>query len=306
MRANPRMTVAIVVLMMVLHVPELIAGAQAPAIRESMVVTTQWVADHLKDADLVLLHVGDKKDYDAAHLPGARFLPREAFVAKDAESNLTLQLPPVATLVERLGALGVSDTSRVVLYFGTDWVSPTARAWLTLDYLGIGDRASIMDGGLPAWQAEHRPVTSEVVTPRAGKLTPRPRSEVVADLGYVRAHLDDAGTIVVDSRTPEFFSGDKPGMMPRAGRIPGAKNIPFSDLVAADNKLKDPAALRAIFREQGITAGKAVVTYCHIGQQASLDYFVARYLGFPTRLYDGSFEEWSRHTELPVATGAGK
>lgn len=280
-----------------------IAGAQAPAARGSMVVTTEWVAQHLKDRDLVLLHVGEKKDYDAAHLPGAQFLPRESFGIRDSDSNLTLQLPPVPALVERLGALGVSDTSRVVLYFGTDWVTPTARAYVTFDYLGLGDRTSIMDGGLPAWQAEHRPVTADVVPPRAGRFTPRPRSDVIVNLAQVRDHLRAPGTIIVDSRTPEFFSGEKPGSMPRAGRIPGARNIPFSSLVTDGNKLKDAASLRAIFGEQGAAGGKSLITYCHIGQQASLDYFVAKYLGFRVRLYDGSFEEWSRHAELPVETG---
>ncbi len=151
-----------------------ISRAHATPARDGMVVTTEWVAQHLKDADLVLLHVGEKQDYDAAHLPGAQFLPREAFGIRDAESNLTLQVPPVPALVERLGALGVSDTTRVVLYFGTDWVTPTARAYVTFDYLGLGDRTSIMDGGLPAWQAEHRPVTADVVPPRAGRFTPVP------------------------------------------------------------------------------------------------------------------------------------
>ncbi len=279
------------------------ALAQPPRVRDTMVVTTAWVAQHLKDADLVLLQIGEKKDYDAAHVPGAQFLPREAFAMRDASANLTLQLPPVDTLVERFAALGVSDTSHVVLYFATDWVTPAARAWMTLDYLGLGDRASIMDGGLPAWQAEQRPVTADVRAPSAGRITPHPRADVIADLAFVQSHLRDPGTVVIDSRDPEFFAGEKPGMMPRAGRIPGARSVPFSSLVTDDNKLKDPAALRALLRDQGVTEGKSLVTYCHIGQQASLDYFVARYLGYPVRLYDGSFEEWSRHTELPVATG---
>jgi thiosulfate/3-mercaptopyruvate sulfurtransferase len=276
------------------------AGTQT---RGSMVVTTGWVAQHLEDADLVLLHVGDRKDFDAAHLPGAQFLPREVFGVRDTDTDLSLQVPALDSLVRQLAALGVSSTSRVILYFGTDWVSPTARAWVTFDYLGLGDRTSIMDGGLPAWRAEQRPVTTDVVAPRAGRLAPHPRPDVIADLAFVRSKLGAADTVIVDSRTPEFFSGEKPGMMPRAGRIPGARNIPFSSLVTDDNKLRDAAALGALLGAQGVTPGKSVITYCHIGQQASLDYFVARYLGFPVRLYDGSFEEWSRRTELPVATG---
>jgi thiosulfate/3-mercaptopyruvate sulfurtransferase len=279
------------------------ASAPAPTVRSSMVVTVEWVAQHLNDPNLVLLHVGQKDDFDAAHLPGAQFLPREAFGVRDVEMNLTLQLPPVATLVERLEALGVSNTSRVVLYFGTDWVTPTARAWLTFDYLGLGDRASILDGGLPAWKNAGRPVTTEVRDPRRGHLTPDVRPDVVADLAYVRAHLSSKEVTIVDCRLPRFYSGEDAGSMPRGGHVPGARNVPFDSLVRDDNRLKDVETLRQIMNAAGVGSGQRVVTYCHIGQQASLGYFVAKYLGYPVRLYDGSFEEWSRHTDLPVETG---
>jgi thiosulfate/3-mercaptopyruvate sulfurtransferase len=296
-------TYAVAAVVAIAALSEVEVRAQAAPVHGSALVTTEWVAQHLKDPDLVLLQVGEQKDYDAAHLPGARFLPREAIGVRDGAENLTLQLPPVSSLVGALAALGVSDSSRVVLYFGTNWVTPTARAYVTLDYLGLGDRTSIMDGGLPAWQAERRPVTTEVAAPRAGHLTARPRADVIADLAYVRSHLEDPRTIIVDSRTPEFYTGEQAGSMPRGGHIPGARNVPFSSLVTDDNKLKDPAELRALLSAQGVTAGTSVVTYCHIGQQASLGYFVAKSLGFTVRLYDGSFEEWSRHAELPVTTG---
>jgi thiosulfate/3-mercaptopyruvate sulfurtransferase len=275
----------------------------AGPVRSSMVVTTAWVSDHLRDPGLVLLHVGEKKDYDEGHLPGAQWFPREAFGVRDADSGLTLQLPPATALVARLESLGVSDTSRVVLYFGTDWVTPTARAYFTLDYLGLGDRTSIMDGGLPAWRAEHRAVTTDVVAPPRGRLIPHLRPELVASLDEIRATIGKSATALIDSRLPRFFDGTDPGSMPRAGHIPGARNLPFSTLIDADNRLKDVESLRRLYSDAGADGSRPVVTYCHIGQQASLGYFVARYLGFSARLYDGSFEEWSRLKELPVATG---
>jgi thiosulfate/3-mercaptopyruvate sulfurtransferase len=276
------------------------SAAPAEAVRGSMVVTPAWVADHLRDPDLVLLQVGEKKDFDAGHLPGARFVTLDTISVRDTVKDLTLQLPPVATLVDRLEALGISDTSRIVIYFATNWVTPTTRVYFTLDYLGLGDRTSIMDGGLPAWRNEHRPVTTDSAEPPKGRLTPHPRAEVVADLDYVKANFRSAGTVVVDARALRFYEGRDPGSMPRAGRIPGARNIPFSSLVTDNNMLKDADTLRGLFVSAGAGTGKTVVTYCHIGQQASLAYFVARYLGYPARLYDGSFEEWSHHPELPV------
>jgi len=253
--------------------------------------------------------VGDRKDFDAAHLPGARFLDREAISAPRTDDSLTLELPPVSTLVDRLEALGISNGSRIVVYFGTDWLTPTARAYFTLDYVGLGDRTSILDGGMPAWTAEGRPVTKDVTESPRGKITPRPRPEIVADAEFVKANLRNSSVVVVDSRLLQFYDGSDKGMMPRAGRIPGAKSIPFSSLAEDNGRLKDRDTLKQLFARAGATDGSTVVTYCHVGQQASLGYFVARYLGYSAKLYDGSFQDWSRRTDLPVESGppaAGK
>lgn len=276
------------------------ATCDSPA---TMLVTPAWLAAHLHDPAIVLLHVGDRKDFDEAHLPGARFLGREAISRPRTDGSLSLELPAVETLVERLEALGISDDSRIVLYFGTDWVTPATRAWFTLDYLGLGDRTSILDGGMPAWVAEGHPVTKEATQPPRGRITARPRPEIVADAGFVKAHLQDRSVVMVDSRLAQFYDGSEKGMMPRAGRIPGARSIPFSALVGEDNRLKDEGALKSLFSGAGIADGNTVVTYCHIGQQASLGYFVARYLGYAAKLYDGSFEEWSKGPDLPVEGG---
>ncbi|HKP38211.1 MAG TPA: sulfurtransferase [Pyrinomonadaceae bacterium] len=270
------------------------------AVRDSMIVSTDWLAKHLNDKALVLLHVGDKKEYDAAHLPGAQFI-QLSDISKPRGQGLILELPSVDQLKATFEKFGVTDKSRIVVYFGKDWVSPTARVYFTLDYLGLGDRTSILDGGMPAWQAEHRQVTTEVSAPKIGSFTPRAKTGLVVDSAWVGANLNKPGVAILDARASKFYTGEEAGQMPRAGHVPGAKNIPFSSLVQdATNKFKSPEALRQLFTTEGVKPRDSVATYCHIGQQASLLYFVARYLGYDAHLYDGSFDDWSRRPELPV------
>ena len=267
--------------------------------REPWLVSAAWLAEHLNDPGLVLLHVGPPAEYDAAHIPGAAYVIYAELSTPRGE-GLTLQLPPVEQLRAAFEKLGVSDRSRIVIYFGKDWATPTARVFFTLDALGLAARASILDGGMPAWQAAGGAVTTEVKTPARGSFTPQPRPEVVADLDWVSAHVNDSSVAIVDARNSQFYDGSEPGNMPRAGHIPGALSIPFPTLLEESGKFKDAAALKEVFLAAGVKPGALVVTYCHIGQQASLAYFVARMLGYDARVYDGSFEEWSRRPELPV------
>jgi thiosulfate/3-mercaptopyruvate sulfurtransferase len=268
-------------------------------VRDSQIVSTEWLASHLKDDSLVLLQVGEKEEYTAAHIPGAQFISLTD-ISTPRGAGLALELPAVDQLKTTFEKLGVSNKSRIVIYFSKDWVTPTARVFLTLDYLGLGDRTSILDGGLPAWRAEGRPVTSEVHAATPGRLVPHTRQELVVDAAWVNANLHKPGVMVLDARAPKFYTGEEVRLT-RGGHIPGAKNIPFSSLVEdSNNKFKSVEMLRQLFNAAGVKKGDSVTTYCHIGQQASLLYFVARYLGYDTHLYDGSFEDWSQRRELPV------
>lgn len=264
----------------------------------SMLVSTSWLAGHLGDRSVVIINIGPRASYDAGHIAGARFLEMSNIAASG--QPLTLELPPVEKLKSSFEELGVSDDSRVVICFLANYVSPATRVFFTLDYLGLGKQTSLLDGGLEAWRSEGRTITTDTPAIKPGRITPYPRPELVVDAAWVSANLGKPKVAIVDARAPEFYTGASAGRMPRAGHIPSAVNVPFSSLADDANKLKDSATLKKLFEEAGINPGKEVVSYCHIGQQATLIYFVAKYLGYDARLYDGSFEDWSRRSELPV------
>jgi thiosulfate/3-mercaptopyruvate sulfurtransferase len=281
-------------------VSTILAQAQSLKVNENMIVNTDWLAKHLNDDSLVLLQVGEKDEYTAAHIPRAQFI-QIADISTPRGQGLTLELPAIDQLKAAFEKFGVSDNSRIIIYFGKDWVTPTARVFMTLDYLGFGDRTSILDGGFPAWRAESRPVTSEIVEAKKGRFTPHPHNKLIVDAAWVKENLSKSNVRILDARAPQFYSGAEKGRMPRGGHIPHAHNIPFSSLVEdANNKFKSVTALKDLFDQADVKPKSTVATYCHIGQQASLLYFVARYLGYEAHVYDGSFEEWSNRAELPV------
>lgn len=245
-----------------------VSTAEETKARLSLLVSTEWVGKHLKDDSLVLLHVGEKDEYLAGHIPGAQFI-QTSDISTPRGQGLTLELPPVDLLKATFEKFGVTDKSRIVVYFGKDWLTPTARVFMTLDYLGLGDRTSILDGGLPAWRAEGRPVTAELREPKRGTFTPRPKTKLVVDAAWVSANLNKPGVAILDARLAQFYTGAEAGRMPRAGHIPSARSIPFSSLVEDSNKFKSVEALRGLFTAAGVKQRDTVATYCHIGQQAS-------------------------------------
>ena len=270
--------------------------AQGPTL-ESPVVSTQWLADHLNDPNLVVIHLaGMRRDYTNGHIPGARFL----WFNDVAPSNpdLNTELPTVAKLDSVFESLGVSDNSRVVIYGQT--VSPlVARVYMTLEYLGAGDRAAMLDGGLTVWKVEGRAVSTEAPKIARGKFTPRVHADAVVDANFVKANITTPGIRILDARTPNFYSGEGGGG-PRPGHVEGAKNIPFTTLTDSTGKLKDRATIAAMFTAAGVQPTDRVVTYCHVGQQASLLFLAARYAGLKASLYDGSFEDWSSRDDTPI------
>jgi thiosulfate/3-mercaptopyruvate sulfurtransferase len=281
---------------------------------DDFVVSTAWLAEHLRDPNLVLLEVGPKESYHAGHIPGAQFANFHSWMAphrmdmdmhKEETSSgphpLNLELPPQARLDSAIDAAGISSNSIIVVYFGKDWVTPSARLFLTLDYAGLRGHVFYLDGGIRAWQAEGKPVTTEVPIVRSGTFKSSPRSDVVVTASWVNGHLHDPHVRIVDARDSQFYTDSVDNHMPRGGHIAGAASIPYESVTDTTVfKLKDKAELAQMFASAGIVPGSTVVSYCHIGQQGSLLYLVARYLGYDARLYDGSFEDWSAHPELPI------
>lgn len=292
--------------MLLLTVAMLAASPPAPRAAEPLLVTTSWLAEHLTDRGLIIFHIGDQASrpvYDAAHIPGAQFLgPLTEFSTPRVQGALTLELPSAETLDSIFEAKGISNDSRVVLYWAQEYYSPTSRALFTLEYAGLAGRVSILDGGLEAWQKEGRPVTTEVPTVAKGNFTVHLNPALVANAEYVKAHLDDRKVRIVDARDTVFYQGT--GRNPQSnGHIPGAAHIFFGTMVDSSRMLA-PVVLKREFTAAGITEGQTVVTYCHIGQQATLVWFAARLLGYDAKLYDGSFQDWTRHTDYPIVNPA--
>jgi thiosulfate/3-mercaptopyruvate sulfurtransferase len=276
------------------------AFSQTP--REELVVSTAWLAQHLNDPNLVLLHVGEKEGYDAQHISGARYVAARELARPAVDGMLTLEMPPPEELREKLQALGISDNSRVVVYYGKDWVSPATRVIFTLDYAGL-DHVGLLNGGMPAWVRDGHPVTAESAPTRVGTLKPLSVRPLIVDADFVRDHLTTPGFAIVDARDPELYDGTKTGGSKerphKTGHIAGALSVPFSSLTNDDLTLHTDVELMAAFEKAGVKPGDTVVTYCHIGQQATATLFAARLLGKRVLLYDGSFEDWSRR-DLPV------
>ena len=280
--------------------------AAGPKVRSEMLVTTDWLAKHINDRDVFVIHVAtERKHFDDGHIPGARFLSsKEILTTRNGVAN---ELPAVADLQKVFEQLGVGDTGRIVLY-GENSGLLAARVYFTLDYLGHGDRAALLDGGIEKWKAEKLLVETQPVKTEPVKFTPRPRPQIVAkldamrDLSWVAANIPDADVTIVDARPEEQYAGNQ---TQRTGHIPGAANIYWlTHLLSRENPtMKPPSELSKIYEAAGLKSSQKAVTYCNTGMQASHTYFTLKYLGYDVMMYDGSFSEWSSTEGAQVVKG---
>jgi thiosulfate/3-mercaptopyruvate sulfurtransferase len=264
-----------------------------------LLVDAQWLQQHQKDKNLIVLHAAIRADeYDAGHIPNARLLLWGDYV-RDGDGE-TSELPSVAKLKATFEAVGVSDNSTVVVY-GDPLAA--ARAFMTLEYLGHRD-VRLLDGGLVAWKAAGLPVSTERFRAAPGKITPRVKSFVV-DADWVNANRAKPHLVLIDARPAnEFTGGETHNGMHKGGHIPGAQNIYWMRFLKSREEpyLLPEAEVRGLFERAGAAKDKTVVVYCMIGMRASYSYFVSRYLGYETKFYDGSWVDWSSRN-LPTVSG---
>ncbi|SFK95958.1 3-mercaptopyruvate sulfurtransferase [Shimia haliotis] len=274
-------------------------------------VSTEWLAAHLKDPDLRILDASwylpamgrdPKAEFAEAHIPGARFFDIDD--VSDARSEMPHMAPPVEKFMSRLRAMGVGDGHQVVVYDGHGIFS-AARVWWLFRLMGQMDIA-VLDGGLPKWIKEGRDTDDLPPMIRDRHMTVRRQNQMVRDVTQV-AHAAKLGDHeILDARGGERFRGEAPepraGL--RAGHIPGSKNIPFTTVLNADGTMKSPDDLRAVFEAAGVDLGKPAITTCGSGVTAAiLSLAMERFGKSDHSLYDGSWAEWGAFPTMPVATG---
>ncbi|MCU1286219.1 MAG: Thiosulfate sulfurtransferase [Acidobacteriales bacterium] len=288
--------------MAVVAVSAVCAAQSKPALRSEMLVSTQWLAEHLKDPGVIVLSVGGSPGfYSEGHIPGARFINLDQITVK--RGDVPNELAPVDQLQKVFRDAGVTNASRVVIY-GDRYNLLAARAYYTLDYLGIAEHAALLDGGLSKWKNELRPLTNDVPAVKAGTLTVKVNSKILVDTAEMKKLSESKSPALIDARPLEEYSGERRSEdVSKLGHIPGASHLYWMDLlVSRENPvLLSPEELRKKF--ETANANVKVVTYCRTGMQSSFDYFVAKYLGYDASMYDASFFEWSAE-DLPAEVSA--
>ncbi|OBY28626.1 3-mercaptopyruvate sulfurtransferase [Leisingera sp. JC1] len=274
-------------------------------------VSTDWLAAHLKDPDLRVLDASwylpqqgrdAKAEYEAAHIPGARFFDIDEI--SDNRSDLPHMVPPVEKFMSKLRAMGVGDGHQVVVYDGAGLFS-AARVWWLFRLMGQTNVA-VLDGGFPKWQAEGHPVEDLPPVIRDRHMTVRVQNHMVRDVTQVSAAAKLGDHEIIDARSAERYRGDAPepreGL--RAGHIPGSRNVPFGQVLKADGTMKDAEGIRAAFEAAGVDLNKPAITSCGSGVTAAILSLALERIGKTDHsLYDGSWVEWGAFPTLPVATG---
>lgn len=263
-----------------------------------VLVDSKWLNEHLNDPKLVVLQVNSLGlDYENEHIPRAVYLWPEYLTPNSPEG--TFNAPDPARAGEVLQNLGVNNDSHVVVAFpnpGT--VSLAARIFLTLEHLGLKGKVSFLDGGLEGWKKAGFSTSKELPVIKKGNFKAS-NNKLLVDKDYVIETLRTDKGLVVDARMKRYYDGEATGD-PRDGHITGAKNIPYMDMFDQQSGMFKPLDSLEKYFTPVASKEKELVTYCFIGQTASVVYMAGRLLGYKMKVYDGSLQEWSRIQSLPM------
>lgn len=266
-----------------LHILALVAATVA-----SPIVSADWLQQHLKDPDIRIIYIGQVDDYKRGHIPGARVIDHMATVQMGENGH---RLAANDALAKALAKAGAADGTHVVLYGD----SPMATGWVNSAFAAIGHAGDVswLDGGLPTWRAEKRPLETTTPADATGMLTVRHGDDLFVDGAWVRAHLQSPSTKILDVRTQGEWND---------GHVPGATLVLWQDLFAdvKMQKFKSADEIKALLAKAGVGPNQEVVTYCAVGMRASLMAWAARSVGVPTKIYIGSWQDWSKDAKNPV------
>lgn len=273
--------------------------------KSSILVGPEWLEERMKGDNLVIFHIGRESDFKEEHIPGAIYLSSDDYTIGTEDRSIVFDLPTNEDLRDLLEKNGVNNETDVVIYTPANWIPLVTRLYFTLDYLGHGHKSYILDGGIVAWKNGGRTISKEITSPKSGSFKINPNNSLLADQDYMLASIENDDNSIIDCRSEVYYKGIEPTHGARLGRIPSAKNIPYTSLYEPSDigayKFKSLAELESIFKSQGLDKNEPLVLYCHIGMQLTVVYTSAKLLGYKDiRMYDGSFHEWGPNEELPI------
>ena len=276
-------------------------------------VSTMWLEDHLGSPDIAIIDASwhlpaakrdAKAEFAAARIPGAQFFDIDEIA--DTTSNLPHMLPSAEKFSSRMRRMGIGDGKKVIAYDSAGLFS-AARAWWTFRVFGHDDVA-VLDGGLPKWKAEGRPLDEEPpLKPQERHFTARYQSMMVRDKSDVAAAIRGGSAQIADARSPARFRGDEPEPRPgvRAGHMPGARNVHYATLLKPDGTLQSAEEIATVFKTAGVDVTKPVITSCGSGVSAAILTLGLTLAGARDHaLYDGSWTEWGGAPDTAVVTGS--
>lgn len=283
----------------------LIAACSSPDNQtgDSLIVSAEWLQEHMNDQGLVILHAGTWEGYDSIHIEGAQFIDPYDFTI-DA-NELGNELPELDSVMALLASAGVKNNSKIVLYYESeDLITRTARVFLTLDFAGWGDRTHVLNGGLPGWSEKGLASSSGSEGSQAQTMESIGGKEKVVSIVSHELNLLrwNPEYVIIDARSSDEYYGeiDSTEMKGARGHVEGANYLDYHHLLSDEetHMIRSDEELQKEFEKAGMDYKKTAVFYCGSGVRASLNYLVALHLGYSALLYDGSIEEWEL-LELP-------